>query len=158
MTRLEQDWAAEVLTAFTLDGAPGLNAAPGEVDYVGALRRMRRNSTKLAGVALRIAVWMVAFAPLLLYGRFRMFSRLARRDQSELLKRMLEHRHLVIRELTALLKLTAAMALLGTASVRARSGYDEHTPRTRIESSAHLHLPLLQQPSKPQEPNERAAS
>lgn len=155
MTRLEQDWAADVLTAFTVDGAPGLNAAPGEVDYLGALRRMRRNSTKLAGLALRLAVWLVAFAPLLLYGRFRMFSRLARREQSELLERMLEHRHLVVRELTALLKLTAAMALLGTATIRARSGYDEHTPRTRIESGAHLHLPLLQQPRPP---DERAAS
>jgi hypothetical protein len=159
MTRLEQDWAADVLTAFTLNGAPGLQAAPGEVDYLGALRRMRRNSTALAAFGLRIAVWMVAFAPVLLFGRWALFSRLARREQSELLTRLLVHKHMLVRELALLLKLTAAMALLGTASVRARSGYDDHAPRPRVEAGAHLHLPLAAAGSAARdEADERAAS
>src|ERR1700709_1748634 len=106
MTRFEQDWAADVLTAFTLDGAPGLTPAPGEVDYLGTLARMRRGSTALAAFGLRLAIWMVAFAPLLLLGRLATFSHLARREQSELLSRMLLHRHVLVRELTMLLKLT----------------------------------------------------
>jgi hypothetical protein len=130
MTRVEQDWASDVLTAFTLNGAPGLQAAPGEVDYLGALRRMRRNSTTLAAFGLRVAVWMVAFAPMLLFGRWALFSRLARREQSELLTRLL----------------------------RARSGYDEHTPRTRIETGAHLHLPLMAAVPPRDDRDERAAS
>jgi hypothetical protein len=146
MTRVEQTWIADVLTAFTLDGAPGLCPAPGEVDYLRTFSRMRRGSTALAALGLRLAVWMVALAPLWLLGRVATFSKLARRDRSELLGRLLSHQNLVVRELTLLLKLTAAMALLGTVSIRARSGYDDVRAPAAIPSSARLHLPVLIQP------------
>ena len=142
MTRFEQHWAADVLMAFTAPGAPGLQPRADEVDYLKTFRRMRRGSTALAAFGMRLAVWIVAFAPVLLLGRLATFSRLGRREQSELLSRMLVHKHALIRELTMLLKMAAAMALLGTASVRARSGYDARES-TRAPSSVQLRLPVV---------------
>jgi hypothetical protein len=136
MTRWEQGWTADVLCAFTLDDAEGLCALPDEVDYLSAFTRMRRGATAIAALGLRAAVWMVALAPLWLFGRFSTISDLARRDRTELIARLLQHRSVIVRELTLLLKLVAAMALLGTASVRARSHYDPMQP-------PHKHLPTV---------------
>ena len=124
MTRWEQAWAEAVLTAFVVEGGSGLHVKQGEVDYLGALRGMRERGTALAAFGLRAAIWMVATAPLWFFGRFVMFGTLARNERTELLGRLLTHKSFAVRELTLLLKLTAAMALLGTASVRARSHYD----------------------------------
>lgn len=113
------------MAAFLADNAPGLNVTRGEVDFISTLGRMHAGSTKLAGFGLRVAIWMVTMAPLWLFGRFAMFGGLARTERTELLRRLLAHKLFAVRELTLLLKLTAAMALLGTASVRARSHYDD---------------------------------
>jgi hypothetical protein len=155
MTRWEQGWASEVLNAFTLEGAPGLNVAPGEVDYVGTFSRMRRGSTALAALGLRLALWMVVLAPLWFLGRVGTFSALALRDRTELLARLLSHHSFVVRELTLLLKLSAAMALLGTASVRARTQYDT---ATRLTRDAHVHLQTVSALSLTDHSRERAAS
>ena len=124
MTRWEQTWAEAVLTSFVVEGSPGLNVKNGEVDYLSTMHRMRAGGTALAAFGVRAAVWMVATAPLWLLGRFVMFGTLGRAERTELLCRLLNHKSFAVRELTLLLKLTAAIALLGTASVRARSHYD----------------------------------
>jgi hypothetical protein len=85
---------------------------------------MRERGTALAAFGLRVAIWMVATAPLWLFGRFALFETLKHAERTELLSRLLAHHNFAVRELTMLLKLTAAMALLGTASVRARAHYD----------------------------------
>jgi hypothetical protein len=129
MTRWEQSWAADVLGSFAPAGSGGgLTPLPGEVDYLATMRRMVQSSTPLAGFGLRVALWMVVFAPFWLLGRWVTFSKLALRDRVELLSRLLRHTSFVVRELSLLLKLTAAIALLGTPSVRARSGYDGLQP------------------------------
>jgi hypothetical protein len=157
MTSFEQHWAADVLTAFIAPDAPGLQPRAGEVDYLEAFRRMRRGSTALASFGMRLAVWVVAFAPVLLLGRLATFSRLGRREQTELLSRMLVHEHALIRELTTLLKMAAAMALLGTASVRARSAYDARESTPPVETSVHLRLPVVHN-DRAAEPAEPMAS
>jgi hypothetical protein len=149
MTRFEQTWTADVLTAFTLEpeDSPRARARDNEVDYLSTFRRMRQGSTRLAGLALRLGVWMVALAPLWFLGRVATFSKLARRERTELLVRLLVHNSFVVRELTMLLKLTAAMALMGTASVRARSGYDNvQPPAAQIETGARVRLPMVARP------------
>jgi len=158
MTRWEQAWASDVLKAFTLDGAPGLNVAPGEVDYLGAFSRMRRGSTALAAFGLRIALWMVILAPLWLLGRIGTFSALAVRERTELLAHLLSHRSFVVRELALLLKLTAAMALLGTASVRARTQYDDTRAPVLLTHDARVHLKTVSELTRNSQPPERAAS
>jgi hypothetical protein len=137
MKRWEQIWAIEVLAAFapvSTAPRPSISSAPspdsplspheGEVDYLRVYRRLLAGSTPLAALGLRFALWMVALAPVWLLGRFMTFSTLARAERTELLSRLLRHTNLVVRELSLLLKFAAAVALLGTPSVRERSGYD----------------------------------
>jgi hypothetical protein len=160
MTQWEQSWASDVLAAFTSDEAPGLRPLPGEVDYLNTFRRMARCSTALAAFGLRAALWMVSFAPVWLLGRIGTFSSLSRRERTELLRRLLGHRSFAVRELTLLLKLTAAMALFASGSVRARSGYDDMQVVEAAPSAArpqHFHLPLVaasgeREPSHSQRP------
>lgn len=153
MTRWEHVWAVEVLAAFApasesrVSQPPRENAqlAPreGEVDYLRAFRRMIAGSTPLAALGLRFAVWMVALAPIWALGRFATFSGLGRAERTELLSRLLRHGSLVVRELALLLKLTAAFALLGTPSVRERSGYDKPQVAAAVAREARRALPVL---------------
>jgi hypothetical protein len=150
MMRWEQSWAIEVLEAFapsardTAQSDAGLAPREGEVDYLRAYRRMHAGSTPLAALGLRFALWMVALAPIWLLGRLITFSELARAERTELLSRLLRHTSLVVRELALLLKLTAAIALLGTPSVRERSGYDKPQAAAAVaRDTARRALPLL---------------
>jgi len=154
MTRWEHIWAIEVLAAFA-PAAESRNAASqppkvspqlapreGEVDYLRTFRRMHAGSTPLAGLGLRLALWMVALAPVWLLGRFVTFTQLARAERTELLSRLLRHTSLTVRELALLLKLTAAFALLGTPSVRERSGYDKPQVAASVVREARRVLPV----------------
>jgi hypothetical protein len=136
MTRWELSWAVDVLAAFapssTESRSRALAPREGEVDYIQTVRRLLRGSTPLAALGLRAAFWMVNFAPLWLLGRFATFSELARGERTELLSRLLRHTSMVVRELSLLLKFSAAVALLGTPSVRARSGYDNIQPPASV--------------------------
>lgn len=165
MTRLEQAWATDVLAAFASGASndrEGLCPRPGEVDYFRTFQRMRRGSTRLAGLGLRAALWMVSLAPLWCLGRLATFSLLTLRERSELLSQLLRHRSFAVRELTLLLKLTAAMALFTSLELRARSGYDDvqlFAPSETTEPKRPVRLPVLPTapPSDPP-PAEQAAS
>ena len=169
MMRWEQSWAAEVLAAFAPSSPseprpsspPHNELAPreGEVDYVRTWSRMLDGSTPLAALGLRFALWMVALAPIWLWGRFTTFSKLARAERTELLSRLLRHGSHVVRELSMLLKFAAAVALLGTPSVRARSGYDNLQPPAKIEQdTGRRQLPVIEPGTRVSLPSERAAS
>lgn len=142
MTRFELRWAEDLLAGFAPPDGPGLSPHEGEVRYAPVFTRMLRESTPLAALGLRLAVWIVALAPLWLWGRLRTSSRLSRAERPELLRQLLRHRSFAVRELTTLLKLVAMMALLGTETVRARSGYDNVQSSARVESGMRVRLPL----------------
>lgn len=152
MTRWERRWAQHLLAAFAPSGGPGLAPLAGEVDYETAFMRMRRHATPLAALGLRVALWMAALAPLWLWGRLATISKLATPRRSELLRQLLAHRTFAVRELTLLLKLAATMALLGTPSVRARSGYDSVQAATVVESGMRVKLPVIVHSHPPQAP------
>jgi len=169
MTRWEESWAAEVLAAFAPSSSEARASAPpphptlaprdGEVDYVRTWLRMLNGSTPLAALGLRFALWMVALAPFWLWGRFTTFSKLARAERTELLSRLLRHGSHVVRELSLLLKFAAAVALLGTPSVRARSGYDNLQPPAAVEhDTGRRQLPVIEPGARVSLPTERAAS
>ena len=167
MTRWELSWAVEVLAAFApssteVRGGGGRELAPrdGEVDYLRTWRRMVRGSTPLARLGLRAGLWMVTFAPIWLLGRFATFSELARAERTELLSRLLRHKGLFVRELSLLLKFAAAVALLGTPSVRARSGYDNvQTTASVVRDHGRRMLPVVEAGTRISVPGEeRAAS
>jgi hypothetical protein len=145
MMAFEQRWARQLLSAFAPSGGPGLAPLHDEVDYVGVVARMRREATPLAAFGLRIAIWIAALAPLWLWGKLTTISKLAADRRTDLLRELLAHRAFVVRELATLLKLTAAMALLGTPTVRARSGYDHGAAiaEAGVESGLRVRLPVV---------------
>lgn len=137
MTRLERRWAQALLEAFAPSGGPGLAPREGEVDFLGTFGTLARRARPRAAWGLRIAVWLAALAPLWLWGRLRTVCGLSRGARAALLEELLAHRSFPVRELTLLLKLAASMALLGTNSVRARSGYDHVQADADVESGLH---------------------
>ncbi len=139
----ERRWARALLAAFAPPEGSGLAPIADEVDYVGVLGRMMREATPMAALGLRMALWMAALAPCWLWGRLCTVTKLAVERRSELLGQLLVHRWFAVRELSLLLKLGAAMALLGTPSVRARSGYDHVQATDESESGMRVRLPLL---------------
>lgn len=146
MMRFERRWAQHLLSAFAPPSSEGLSPGPSEVDYLAVLARMRRQASPLAALGLRIAVWVAALAPLWRWGRLATITKLAAERRVELLRELLGHRLFAVRELTLLLKLCAAMALLGSPSVRARSGYDP-LQSERPPSSTRVRLPLSAEPA-----------
>jgi hypothetical protein len=98
----------------------------------------------VAALGLRLAIWIAALAPLWLWGKLTTISKLATERRTELLRQLLTHRAFAVRELVTLLKLSAAMALLGTPSVRARSGYDHVQAVADAESGLRVRrLPVM---------------
>lgn len=148
MLSFERRWARHLLGAFAPVGGSGLAPREGEVDYVTALGRMMRGATPLAALGIRLALWLAALAPFWLWGRLTTITKLANERRTELLGQLLRHRLFAVRELALLLKLCAAMALLGTPSVRARSSYDTRIERVSVPPEATTrrelrHLPIF---------------
>ncbi|HKU42639.1 MAG TPA: hypothetical protein VJR89_30985 [Polyangiales bacterium] len=161
MTRWERSWVVDVLAAFAPSSLDVRALAPrdGEVDYLRTWRRMLQGATPLARLGMRVALCMVALAPLWLLGRFATFSKLARSERTEVLSRLLRHTSHFVRELALLLKFSAAVALLGTPSVRARSGYDNVQPPASVERDhGRRVLPVLEPGTRVSLPPNRAAS
>jgi hypothetical protein len=125
VTAFERRWAVDLLSAFAPTGSTGLSPLEAEVDYLAVIETMRRRATRLAALGLRAAIWLLALAPIWHRRSLRTISALPASARASLLSELLVHRAFVVRELSLLLKLCASMALLGTRSVRARSGYDD---------------------------------
>lgn len=143
MLSFEKRWATQLLAGFAPANGSGLAPRRGEVDYAAVLLRMMREATPIAALGLRVAIWLCALAPLWLWGKLATVSKLAVERHPDLLRELLGHRLFVVRELTMLLKLCAAMALLGAPSVRQRSGYDHVQAAAKVESGLHVRLPML---------------
>ena len=141
---IEERWAALVLASFApplvRGDAQGLAPQSGEVDFRGSLRRFCRALSWRPFWGLRIALWMVAASPLWLWRRFRRFSALEPEERAELLAALLRHPRPVVRGLTKLLKLQAALAIFAIPGVRARSGYDRPLDIRRLRPRS---LPLV---------------
>lgn len=124
MFAFERQWAVAVLEGFAPVGGPGLAPREGEVDYLTTIQKMMLASTGKAAFGLRVGLWIVAFAPMWLFGRLRTVRDLSRERRAELLDQLLAHRFFLVRELTLLLKLSACMAMFARPSIRDRSSYD----------------------------------
>jgi len=138
MFSFERRWVGVVLASFAPAEGPGLAPRPHEaVDYFAAFETLRTRSTRIAGLGLRAALWLVVLSPWWLGRSLSVLTGLPQAARLTLLAELLEHRVFAVREAVFLLKLTACLALLGHADVRARSGYDGRSPRA---------LPLLGKP------------
>ena len=137
LLKMEQRWLEAALAGFAPEDGPRLAPRPGEVDWRASFERMADSSNGQAKVGMRAAVWLAGLAPMWLEGRPHTLIGLAPEERASLLERLLAHRSFAVRELVLLLKLQAAFALLGTATARARSGYDRDRPAPQ-ESAASL--------------------
>ena len=129
MFSFERRWVLVILATFAPTEGPGLAPRAGEVDYLHAFETLRTRSTTLAGWGLRGALWLTVLAPWWLGRSLATLPSLPQAARVELLAKLLEHRVFAVREAVFLLKLTACLALLGSDTVRARSGYDGRVAR-----------------------------
>lgn len=152
LTSIERRWAQATLEGFAPTSTrEGLVPREGEVDYLHALARMARASTPRARIGLRFAFVMVAFAPIWTFTAFATMAGLPTERRAALLARLLDSSIFLVRELTLLLKLQAAFALMATPSVRARSGYDGAAaapPHAHAHPHPHVHEALAAEPRK----------
>lgn len=102
----------------------GLVPLEGEVDYVNAFLLVADGSTDRARLGVRAALWLIALSPLWLGVAFSTMAGISIEKRAAILDRMLASNVFIVRELALLIKISAAFALMGTASVRARSNYD----------------------------------
>src|SRR5687767_13628016 len=116
MYAFERRWVLAILSSFAPEGTaqtapvPRLAPEPGEVDYFAAFHALLTEGAPLAGVGLRLSLWLVAWSPLFLLGRLTTFAGLAAAERPLLLDRLLEHRVFPLREGAFLLKTAASLA------------------------------------------------
>lgn len=140
MFGFEERWVTQVLGAFTPSDGEGLAPRPGEVDYVAAFARMRAAAGPKASFGFRVALWHAALAPHWHWRGRASIGSLSEARRAALLSELLTHRFFVPRELTLMLKVAASMALMKSATVRARTGYDRRDGLD--ESGEHALVPL----------------
>ncbi|NOY93833.1 MAG: hypothetical protein GXP55_21840 [Deltaproteobacteria bacterium] len=129
LLNLERRLLEATLAGFAPEGAAtGLSPLPGEIDWGATFHGMADASNGQARLGMRAAIWLAGLAPVWLERRPRTLLSLSAEERVALLERLLSHRSFAVRELTLLLKLQAAFALLGSATARARSGYDRDRP------------------------------
>jgi hypothetical protein len=134
LLKIERRFVQAVLEGYAPStSTEGLVPREGEVDYVTAFQTIADASTDRARIGVRAGLWVIALAPLWLGVAFATMAGIPVEKRAKILDRMLGSNAFIVRELALLIKISAAFALMGTASVRARSNYDRRvgvaTPR-----------------------------
>ncbi len=132
----ERRWIAVTLASFAPPGGEGLSPEPGEIDWVDAADTMISRSTFGARVGYRVALWLVALSPMWFLSRAIPFGSLPITERSEILAELLRHRHLVVRGLALMLKLTATLAMFRSPTLRSRSNYDRRERDTEASEAS----------------------
>ena len=124
MRSFERRWVRIILGSFAAEGSPELAPRAGEADYLGTFLGLRASARPVARVGLRLALWLVALAPIWYQRRGCTFAALSGDERQALLATLLEHRVLAVREAAFMMKVAACLALFASDALRARSGYD----------------------------------
>lgn len=123
MLAFEGRWAAVIMRTFSdTDDAPPW--AVSSDDYLAALETLRSRARWLARVGLRLAIWLIALAPLWRLSQVATFASLPAERRRSLLEELLAHPSLAVREAAFVMKFVASLALFKCDEVRAYSGYD----------------------------------
>lgn len=134
----ERRWRDALLTAVIPASAlepeqPGL----AEVDTEPFWSEMERAAPPLLRLGLRVAVWVLTWAPLLLIGRARSFGRLADSEQDRLLEQASSSRWYLLRQLVMTLKAIACFAYFRAPTARRRfAPNDEVEPAAPLQAEA----------------------
>ncbi len=117
----EQRWAGEVARGFVPRGALGGTTDP--LDAAALFAEDFAASPWFASIGVRLALWIVWFAPL--FSRGRTWGALRLEDREQVLERLLDSDLDTVRMLVMFLKLICVAILLGNGrSLRRIGAYD----------------------------------
>jgi hypothetical protein len=120
LSRLEMRWAEASMGAIfpgsSESGLAGIQA----MDVRGFLGQVMRIVPFQSALGLRLAVWLVALAPLFVLGRLCTIAGLVPADREKVVGRLVASRAYAIRSLVLILKAIGALLYAGDDAVRAR--------------------------------------
>jgi hypothetical protein len=120
MTPLERSWARCVLSTMFPSGAqPGLSGAD-VVDGGASLDEVCRAVPGRVALGLRVAVWIVALAPVFVIFRLRTLVGLDAKSRERVVLALLSSKVYFVRQLTLLLKAFGALIFVAAPGVRAQ--------------------------------------
>ncbi|HEY8042203.1 MAG TPA: hypothetical protein VIF15_20510 [Polyangiaceae bacterium] len=120
LTRFETRWAeAEMGVIFPGSSDEGL-ADIGKLGVGAFLQEVMGAVPFKAALGLRLAIWLVALAPLFLLGRLATITGLRLPDRETVVNRLVASRSYAVRSLVLILKTMGALLYAGDVSVRAR--------------------------------------
>ncbi len=116
----ESAWAEAAMQAI-FPGSPEEGMAGiADMGLTGFLADVMRYLPTRAALGMRIAIWLVALAPLFVLGRLTTIARLPLLDRERVVAALAGSRVYAVRSLVLILKTMGALLYGGDASVRAR--------------------------------------
>jgi hypothetical protein len=120
LTGIENRWAEAAMGAiFPGSHEEGLSDIRA-MDVRGFLGRVVASVPSKVALGLRLAVWIVALAPLFVLGRLATITSLAQADRERVVATLVMSRNYALRSLVMILKTMGALLYAGDDGVRAR--------------------------------------
>jgi hypothetical protein len=120
LTQWEGRWAEAAIGAIFPGSREEGFADIRVMDVPGFLQRVVRTIPFKAAFGLRVAIWLVALAPLFLLRRFATIAGLAIEEREAVVARLVVSKTYAVRSLVMILKTMGALLYAGDDSVRAR--------------------------------------
>jgi len=120
LSRIENRWADAAIGAIFPGSSDDGFADIRGMDVAGFLREVFRVVPLQAALGIRVAVWLVAIAPLFVLGRFATIAGLTVADRERVVGRLVASRWYAVRSLVLILKTMGALLYAGDDRVRAR--------------------------------------
>jgi hypothetical protein len=120
LTRFEDRWADAAMGAIFPGSTEAGLADIRAMNVGGFLRQLMRSVPFQAALGVRMAVWVVALAPLFVLGRFTTIVGLAVADRERVVARLVASKSYAVRSLVLILKTMGALLYAGNDAVRAR--------------------------------------
>jgi hypothetical protein len=120
LSRLERRWAGAALCAIFPAPPPGAGARLGlsELDVDGFLTSTFARIPLEPALGLRIAIWIVALAPIFVLGRFATILALSAAERERVLTHLVVSKVYVVRQLVLALKAIGAMLYVAPRGAR----------------------------------------
>jgi hypothetical protein len=120
LTRFEDRWAEATMGAIFPGSAENGLRDIRAMNVGGFLRQLMRSVPFQAALGVRLAVWLVALAPLFVLGRFATIVGLTSADRERVVSALVVSKSYVVRSLILVLKTMGALLYADDDAVRAR--------------------------------------
>ena len=120
LTSWENRWAEAAMGAIFPGSRENGFADIRAMDVPGFLRRVVRSVPRRVAIGLRVAIWLVALAPVALLRRFTTITGLTLDEREAVVARLVTSETYAIRSLVMILKTMGALLYAADDSVRAR--------------------------------------